>query len=370
MKKFLLFGALLACSLGAGAQVQVDSLNRLVLNQDFPHLSLNGKSASNVEIGGGGIGDPIETDQSVVLDPNARMCVLGTGRFKSNGYITFGQLDDALVGSYNAGIGSSGYSPSLRLRGKNGIRFEGSNGLAAYYTSASNKFRFNCDVTVDGVFVNSDARLKDNIEELDGSYSGLSGISGYKYTLTRGAETATKASARAEGEEAVRDVAADGHSRYGFLAQEVKKIFPELVTEDENGYLSVDYIGFIPLLVDAYNELTVKVEEQEAVIAQLTQQKKRSGNPAELDGEATLAQNRPNPFSATTVIECYLPSTVADASVYVYDLQGKQLLHLPVADRGNTSVTVEARQLGAGMYVYALIADGREIDSKRMIITE
>ena len=137
----------------------------------------------------------------------------------------------------------------------------------------------------------------------------------------------------------------------------MSQIFPELVTEDENGYLSVDYIGFIPLLVDAYNELMVKVEEQEAVIAQLTQQKKRGGNPAALDSEATLAQNRPNPLSATTVIECYLPSTVADASVYVYD-------------RGNTSVTVEARQLGAGMYVYALIADGREIDSKRMIITE
>ena len=168
---------------------------------------------------------------------------------------------------------------------------------------------------------------------------------------------------------AVRDVAADGHSRYGFLAQEVKKIFPELVTEDENGYLSVDYIGFIPLLVDAYNELMVKVEEQEAVIAELTQQKKRV-NPAAPGGEATLAQNRPNPFSATTVIECYLPSTVADASVYVYALQGKQLVRLPVSDRGNTSVTVEARRLGAGMYVYALIADGREIDSKRMIITE
>ena len=364
MKKFLILGALIACSMAVGAQVQVDSLNRLVLGTPYvlPLDSIAVKQSIGI---GGGLPSTIP---NTTIDPDTRLCVIGKGYFGDGGYMTFGNEKDVLVGSYN--VLSTSNNPYLRLRGKSGIRFESGRGVAATYFDTSNKFKFNCDVTVDGVFVNSDARLKDNIEELDGSYSGLSGICGYKYTLTRGAETAAKANAQSEGEEAVRDVAADGHSRYGFLAQEVKKVFPELVTEDENGYLSVDYIGFIPLLVDAYNELMVKVEEQEAVIAQLTQQKKRGDNPAALGGEATLAQNRPNPFSATTVIECYLPSTVADASVYVYDLQGKQLLHLPVADRGNTSVTVEARQLGAGMYVYALIADGSEIDSKRMIITE
>ena len=365
MKKLICFGALLACSMAASAQVQVDSLSRLVLGSQYPTVIDSLVYRQSISIGGA---QPV-VPTVVSIDPKTRMCVFGEGTYREGGYITFGSGTDALVGSYNASK-LNDYWPFLRLRGKSGIRFESSRGVAATYSDSANKFRFNCDVTVDGVFVNSDARLKDNIEELDGSYSGLSGISGYRYTLTRGTETAAKANAQSESEEAIRDVAADSHSRYGFLAQEVKKIFPELVTEDENGYLSVDYIGFIPLLVDAYNELMVKVEEQEAVIAQLTQQKKRGDNPAALGGEATLAQNRPNPFSATTVIECYLPSTVADASVYVYDLQGKQLLHLPVADRGNTSVTVEARRLGAGMYVYALIADGREIDSKRMIITE
>lgn len=365
MKKLIFFSALLACSMGAGAQVQVDSLNRLVLGSPYVQPLDTSVVMHSIDIEGG---FPTSFPHTTI-DPNTRMCVIGDGYYGDGGYMTFGNSTDALVGSYGVNV-KPVYNVFLRLRGKSGIRFESTRGVAATYFDTANKFRFNCDVTVDGVFVNSDARLKDNIEELDGSYSGLSGISGYRYTLTRGAETVAKANAQSEGEEAVRDVAADSHSRYGFLAQEVKKIFPELVTEDENGYLSVDYIGFIPLLVDAYNELTVKIEEQEAVIAQLTQQKKRGDNPAALGGEATLAQNRPNPFSATTVIECYLPSTVADASVYVYDLQGKQLLHLPVAGRGNTSVTVEARQLGAGMYVYALIADGREIDSKRMIITE
>ena len=51
-------------------------------------------------------------------------------------------------------------------------------------------------------------------------------------------------------------------------------------------------------------------------------------------------------------------------------LQGKQVMKLAVEGRGSTSVTVDGSTLAAGMYIYALIADGREIDSKRMILTD
>jgi len=38
---------------------------------------------------------------------------------------------------------------------------------------------------------------------------------------------------------------------YGLIAQEVQKEFPEMVYE-EDGYLSVDYIQMIPVLVEAH----------------------------------------------------------------------------------------------------------------------
>ena len=54
------------------------------------------------------------------------------------------------------------------------------------------------------------------------------------------------------GEEAQgADAAPDDRLRYGFIAQEVMETFPELVSENSYGYLSVDYIGFIPMLVSA-----------------------------------------------------------------------------------------------------------------------
>ena len=46
----------------------------------------------------------------------------------------------------------------------------------------------------------------------------------------------------------------------GFLAQDVQKIFPELVYADKNGILSIDYIALIPVLVESLKELNAKVD--------------------------------------------------------------------------------------------------------------
>lgn len=47
----------------------------------------------------------------------------------------------------------------------------------------------------------------------------------------------------------------------GFIAQEVQKIFPELVKTDTEGYLSVDYVGLVPHLVEANKRLKKQNEE-------------------------------------------------------------------------------------------------------------
>jgi hypothetical protein len=47
----------------------------------------------------------------------------------------------------------------------------------------------------------------------------------------------------------------------GLIAQEVEKIFPELVKTDEEGFKSVNYIGLVPHLIEAIKEL--KLENQE-----------------------------------------------------------------------------------------------------------
>jgi hypothetical protein len=89
-----------------------------------------------------------------------------------------------------------------------------------------------------------------------------------------------------------------------------------------------------------------------------------------LAASPTLAQNIPNPFSNTTRIDIYLPETVKNAVLYVYNMQGVQIKSFNINERGTTSVTIEGYTLQAGMYLYTLIADGKEVDTKKMILTK
>jgi hypothetical protein len=42
----------------------------------------------------------------------------------------------------------------------------------------------------------------------------------------------------------------------GLVAQEVEKLFPELVQTDDKGFKSVNYIGLIPHLIESVKQLT------------------------------------------------------------------------------------------------------------------
>ncbi len=54
--------------------------------------------------------------------------------------------------------------------------------------------------------------------------------------------------------------------QFGFIAQEVEKVFPNLVKTDENGEKAVNYIEIIPLLLEAYKHQQKEIEELRSLI--------------------------------------------------------------------------------------------------------
>ena len=80
-------------------------------------------------------------------------------------------------------------------------------------------------------------------------------------------------------------------------------------------------------------------------------------------------QNTPNPFREKTVIRFKLSDDAKDASICIFDMSGKLLKKLPVS-KGMESVSVNGYELGEGMFLYSLVVNGREIDTKRMILSE
>jgi hypothetical protein len=89
--------------------------------------------------------------------------------------------------------------------------------------------------------INSDARLKANIISLGSTLAKLLQIDGKTYTMKKDENKKQK---------------------IGVLAQDIEKVFPELVSES-NGVKSVNYQGLVPVLINALKEQDNKMKEQD-----------------------------------------------------------------------------------------------------------
>lgn len=85
---------------------------------------------------------------------------------------------------------------------------------------------------------------------------------------------------------------------------------------------------------------------------------------------AQLDQNIPNPFNKTTQIGCFIPDGSNSTVLYIYNMQGTQLKQYNINGSGSKSLVIDENSFVPGMYLYSLVIDGKEIDTKRMILTK
>ena len=259
----------------------------------------------------------------------------------------------------------------------------------------SYKLDVNGDIATYGTLrIASDERLKTNVQsvsiELKNRIYDLEAKAYNKQNLIIDDTELNKAKGVPESALQTRYKMEKDVFEYGFIAQELKEVFPELVSQDKDGYYTINYIGLIPLMVEALKEQNEWNEAQQAEIDSLKRTililTKESNLPhirsaaSPSDGstslqtpavaECRLEQNTPNPFNQSTQIKYYLPETIISAYLCIYDMQGKQLQQIALTQRGEGAEQISASQLDPGMYLYALIADGQEVDVKRMILTE
>ena len=214
----------------------------------------------------------------------------------------------------------------------------------------------------------SDYRLKTDIQDLSSdSYNKIMNLRPVSYKFNP-ADTFNYVYPADAKEMQVR--------HYGLIAQEVQNILPDLVYENGDGILSINYIELIPLLISTLQEQQQQIANLQAQITnnesenqrQLRRAPKQNG--ASIIEQAVLYQNNPNPFSIDTRINYLLPHNTENATLYIYNMSGSQVAEYPISSFGEGHVIVSANALDAGMYLYSLIADGQIIDTKRMILTK
>ena len=170
-------------------------------------------------------------------------------------------------------------------------------------------------------------------------------------------------------------------TRYGLDADQLRRVYPELVYEDQNGNVSINYIEMVPLLVQSINELQERIDNLEQDNANLRSElsgdeisvKSRDGA-NDIENTETdilsLSQNDPNPFSERTTISLNIPESVTTAAVFFYDMSGKQIAKRVITERGQSQLSVTSSDFSEGMYLYSLIADGKVIATRKMILTK
>ena len=81
-----------------------------------------------------------------------------------------------------------------------------------------------------------------------------------------------------------------------------------------------------------------------------------------------LNQNVPNPFAEQTTITYIIPVSVGKAQIIFYNNFGQIIQTVDLKTRGKGKVNVFASDLSSGLYHYTLVADGKIVDSKKMVI--
>ena len=288
--------------------------------------------------------------------------VLGQAGFATSGwnYGVIGGISDDNVNG--AGIfGTTNHNTGVYVGGRYAGFFDGD----AYVTGTLTSY---------SLVTPSDIRLKENVVQLSSeeescgeTLASVMDMNIVKYNYTdRPSMDSDTAQVKAKIPNAAKK-----QLHYGLIAQELQEIYPDLVIEGQDGYLGVNYIELVPILIRSIQELKAELDEVRGGTgdAALTRGTTSAGAMSTASTGNILYQNTPNPFKEQTVIRFSLADDAQDAAICIFDMTGKMLKKLPISS-GESSVSINGWELGEGMFLYTLIVNGREIDTKRMILSK
>ncbi len=361
-------------------------------------LDVNGRiNVSNGVIQKGGAAITSTGDLGLYsLDPNSWMRFVTNGQpmrfFSDGGTGTTSNMTIESNGKVGIGTTSPGYILSV-----NGL--PGCNGYTQFWNY-------------------SDINLKTNVTDIDSSLIKILKLHPVKYNYNQDYLNLWNDTIMPNNATELQKI------HRGFIAQEVKQIFPEMVGVDSikgQAYCDLNLSNLQVYLVKAMQEQQMIIDslkhqqkttdslmiKQKAVDSLLTtivnnmmvyQQttdslmaiiancctlnsnpKMMNNNSEQTQGETLqvelannnqiiLFQNQPNPFNENTVIRYFVPENITGtAFVIFYDMYGQEIKRAEITTKGFGNINVNTENLVSGIYSYSMIVGGKVIDTKKMI---
>jgi len=245
---------------------------------------------------------------------------------------------------------------------------------------------FGGDIFYNGAWQLSDSTLKKNIQPINDALSVVKSLVPKSFEFDSNNNPGMNLTS--------------GH-HYGFMAQEVERILPSLVQDhsspgryDTTGaaiipsqdFKAMNYTEIIPFLTGAIQEQQSIIDSMkvrmDAIEARLLNccpvQSQRIASPENNSIDIVLSsanaiilnQNDPNPFSEQTRITYNIPESVKKADIIFYTNSGVVLKTVTISERGIGQMNVYASDLSSDVYIYSLVADGKTIDTKKMVVNK
>ena len=337
-----------------------------------------------------------QTAQNFLFTPTLGISVSGMFQNVANALISYGVMG---ITTGNSGINVGVYGEASGATQNFAGYFEGD----VFVNGGANSGT--------GYLVASDQQFKTNVNDLNNALSIIEQLEPKSYFLDTLNSYGINFSQK---------------KQYGLIAQSVEQILPELVGEitkpahydtlgniitQEITYKNLNYTALIPVLTKGIQEQQNIIENQNVAIDSLhsvvddlsnrltqlenclgnllpilcqinnsaiyennqeTQQKLVHTLNVELfDSEnIILNQNVPNPFAESTVITYSIPESVQKAQLHFYNMSGQLIKIVDITTRGAGRMNVFGSDLSTGTYTYTLVADGKIVDTKRMVKTQ
>lgn len=298
--------------------------------------------------------------------PTTRFHTNGTLRFENiptvtaNTYVLTADVNGVVSRQLSSSFGGGGVVNNcatvnyLTKRDATGIAcsqvFDNATNVGIGMTTPAFKLDVNGTVHCTDLSTISDAKYKKDVTPIKDALNTVLKLDGKTYNWKRNE---------------FKDINFNDKLQYGLIAQEVEKIIPSLAYKTEGGEYSINYIGLIPVLIEAIKQ------QQEQIVALQDQAntnfQRQNSDLINLKNTKIISIS-PNPSSDVIVISLNIEETVQDAKIVVYDLNGKIMSSINVKERNNDiTKSLQKDNFGSGTYIVSLFINGKSLDTKKII---
>lgn len=234
-------------------------------------------------------------------------------------------------------------------------RIAGTGNQVVFFNTETSTFN---SIQVANVYNYSDARAKENIQNVQ---SGLNTISQLRPVTYDWKQDCIRV-------DSLHNLTPVGpwdseKSQYGFLAQDMEKVIPDIVISDNHGFKVINYIAIIPVLVKAVQELQEIVDKQATIIEQL---KGSNSSTTQTLNESRIIKCSTDGGNDLLTISTELADNVSNAKIQISSATGDREKTINLSNNAPT-ISEDVSGLHKGIHVTTLYVNNMPVDSKNWI---